>query len=247
MSKKEEPGQELQRLAGNVPVLQSLAELTAIIQRIETGVIREVDAVCERPLIIESDEDLEMMAAAVREARDVIDLVEERHGPIKKFADRLHKVITGQEGRLIGRLKLWIDGDRNTKGASQVIAAYQLEQQRKKEQAQRDAQALLDKEHDRSVAKQVKQLERAGEPALAQQVLQQKEFTRPVASAAPAASVAPVKQEYDYEITNADLVPRVYCCPDEPKIKKQVKLMGKDTQIAGVRVFPLDPKASVRR
>jgi hypothetical protein len=245
----EDTGQELQRLASNVPVLQSLAELSAVIEKIEAGVLAEVDAACARPLKIESAADAEMMAAAVREARDVMDLVKDRHGAVKKFAHQLHKFITTQEGRLLDRVNFWMNGDRNTKGANQLIAAWDLEQQRIREKAQREAQAALDKQHAQDIERTAKQLEKKGEPAQAEQVRQSKAYTRPMAYVPPTAKLegTSIVQEYDFEIINADAVPRHFCVPDESKIKKQIKVLGKDTVIAGVRIFPLDPKANVRR
>ena len=103
----------------------------------------------------------------------------------------------------------------------------------------------------KEVEKSAKKLEKQGEPALAQQVREQGSFQTPVAYIPPAPKLkgTSIAKEYDFEITDPDAVPRMYCCPDEAKIKKQVKLLGKDAvnAIAGVRVFPLDPKATVRR
>jgi len=51
---------------------------------------------------------------------------------------------------------------------------------------------------------------------------------------------------WDFEISNADLVPREYCVPDEKRIRQYVKLMQGKAVMPGVRFFEKD-KVSVRR
>lgn len=245
--------QELQGLAQAVPLERSLQELTEKIVSIKDGLDQEVAGVIARPLSITSDKDCELMTEFIREARDTIDHIKQRHGPVKKFAFQLHRVITGQENALIAPVQKWIDGDggRLGRGASQFIAAWIQQQKEKREAEQREAQRQLDAQHAKDVEKTAKRLEKEGNAPLADQVRQQGPFHRPVAYVPPVSIPAKttVKQTFDFEIVNDDEVPRLYCKPDESKIRKQVNLLGKDAvgAIAGVRVFPVDPSAKVRR
>jgi len=253
MAKTELESIELQRLASDVPALQSLAELSKKIELIGTLLVGDVDAVCSRSIEVKTAADAEQLAAAIREARDVIDLVEEKYGPIKGFAHQVHKVICAKEKEHLTRIDTWINGipRQGIKGASHSIAAWDLEERRKREEQQRAAQALLDKEHQKQIEKEARAAEKKGEPALAEQIREQGAQQGPVAFVPPVETPAgtSIATKYDFEIINPDQVPRQYCAPDEGKIRKFVNLMGKDAvnAIAGVRVFPLDPKATVRR
>lgn len=243
--------QELEAIALRVPLEQSLAELTAVIVRVKDGLDHEVAVCIARPLVITSDAECESLAEAVRDARNVMEHIKDRHAAVKKFADQLHKVICSQEKALLEQVVLWTSGDRAQPGANQAIAAWIEKQRVKRQQEQAEAQRLLDAQHQKETEKTAKKLERQGEPALAEQVRQQAPYQRPVAYVPPVSVPrgTTVKPKYDFEITDVEAVPRQYCKPDETKIRRQVNLLGKDAvnSIAGVRVFPLNPAAQVRR
>ena len=243
----------LNQLAVVLPLEKSLGELTAVILRVKAGLDDDVAFVAAQPITITSDAEAEALADKVRAAKDVADDIRRRHENIKKFADQLHKVVCAQEKALLQPIAAWIDGGPGKNGASHAIAAWDLEQRRKREKEQQEAQAALDRQHAKDTEKTAKALEKQGEADMADQVRQQAPYTRPVAYVPPVARPAgvslPTALKYDFEITDPAAVPRMYCKPDEAKIKAQVKVLGKDAvgAIAGVRVFPLDPKATVRR
>ena len=45
------------------------------------------------------------------------------------------------------------------------------------------------------------------------------------------------RKDWDFEITDPELLPRKYLIPDEQKIRKVAKALGAECKIPGVRVF----------
>jgi hypothetical protein len=119
-----------------------------------------------------------------------------------------------------------------------ALAKYSAEQERRRreEQARLEAQARKERERlDRRAAKAAAagRVEKAAEieeraAAVVAPIVQ---------TAAPKVTGITQRTVWDFEITDANAVPREYLMIDESKIRKVVGALKGDTVIAGVRVF----------
>ena len=229
----------------DIALLHKLNEISAVIVRLKDGLDESVAAVCAKPAAVNSDESMTAAAEDIKAARDVCDKIRDQHAGVKDFAHKLHKVICTQEAGLIQQCETWI------KTASRNIALYVESEKKRRFAEQQEQQRLLDKQHDKAVEKHARQLEKSGDGMAAAQVREQGQYQRPAAYVPPVAppSGTSVKQGYDFEISDSEAVPRAWCQPDEKKIRRHVNNLGKDAigSIPGVRVFPKDATATVRR
>lgn len=150
--------------------------------------------------------------------------------------------------------ELLAQAETTIKGA---IGTYQAEERRKAEEARKAAEEAARKVVEEAT-RQANEARRAAEEAAkdgntanAQQleeeaaVLEQSAET--MQHLAPAVVEAPVKlagvstrQDWDFEITDEDAIPREFLVVDEKKIRAYVKAMKSDAKIPGVRVFAKD-------
>lgn len=100
-----------------------------------------------------------------------------------------------------------------------------LAEQRKKEEEERLAQAVL--------------AEQAGDVEAAEQILDTPSYVPPpvVPRATPKVAGVATRMEWDFQIIDAAKVPEMFKVVDEKKIRAQVKSLGANCKIPGVRVF----------
>lgn len=186
---------------------------------------------------IENDADLEKAGQLVETIKAHIAAIGEKYdGPVEE-ADRAHKALTKERG-------LYLTPAKETKKVVQDKSdLYCAARRRREEDAAKAAAARAAAEaQDEHLARAV-DAEEKGDIAGADAILD-----APPQDAAP---IAPTggkhvfgsgysNVDYDYEIVDANLIPRNFMKIDEVAIKKVVKAMKEKTDIPGVRVFPVD-------
>jgi len=150
----------------------------------------------------------------------------------KKKAAEAHKAIVAQE-------------KKHLEPVTQARAIYKdkmgswQEAQRKAAEAQAELDRIAAKKaaEDEALARAARAAE-FGDDKTADEIINTPVIIEPV-KAAPASpkSQTVFRTIYDYEITDASLIPREYLTPDLVKIGHAVKTMRAETVIPGIRVF----------
>ena len=193
-------------------------------------------------------------------ARQQQRFVHELMDPLCEATDKAHKVATGRRGML---LKYPTDARAiYDKGASD----YEQEQARLRRQAEdaaRREQERLEAEERARVAAEEARLraqavevrlaeavvaEQAGDtvrvqalveaPIVVAPVLPRAIFVAPPPVAQPKVEGVSFRDDFDFEITDAALIPREYLMPDLVRIRGVVKAMKMATNIPGIKVIP---------
>lgn len=212
----------------------------------QTEIFRsELNSVRLTPPTITSEAQMQSVTEEVRAKKDLRDKFEKFYEPFKQTAFRAHRATVAHETAVLDPLTSSIKADERAIGAF-----IQAEEKKRRDEAariQEQTNAAFNKEID----KRAKQLTKAGKADEADELRQQAEYNRPIVSMpevnTPKGVTAPTTPEWDYEVVNPDLVPRQWCSPDPKLIAGTVKLLGKNTDIPGVRIFPKEAKATVRR
>lgn len=119
-----------------------------------------------------------------------------------------------------------------------ALLAYDDDQRRKAAEAQRLAREAEAKERDR-LAKLAAKAEERGNTARAEEYERQAESVAApiVAPVRPVVAGITRREEWDFEITDANAIPREYLVPDMARIRGVVKSLKGDTNIPGVRAY----------
>lgn len=133
----------------------------------------------------------------------------------------------------------WLEQAEST--LKRAIAAYEHEQRRLRLQAEAEARDLAMKEQAR-LAAEARAAEAAGKTEEALEMREQAHVMPVAMVAAPAPKMAGVsmREDWDFEIIDASLLPREYLIADEKKIRGVVKALKEASNIPGVRVFAKD-------
>lgn len=118
---------------------------------------------------------------------------------------------------------------------------YSREQERIKRLADEAAAEKLRAAQAKELEKQAKRLEKTGDADSAA-VLREEAKTLPTPKLPPTAAVpkqagSVVKTRWLFEITDPEKVDRLYCSPDEKKIRKIVDALGDKAPIEGIRIW----------
>lgn len=119
-----------------------------------------------------------------------------------------------------------------------AMIAYQQEQEQIRRQQEAKARELADKERAK-LEEQARKLEAKGKPEQAEAKREAAAVipTPVVATETPKVAGISVKESWDYEIVDANLIPREYVMPDEKKIGAIVRALKSAANIPGIRVF----------
>jgi hypothetical protein len=216
-----------------VVVEKAKADALAIPDRIGTLVIRDQESLdIFNGLLIEVDARLEYFS-------DLYD-------PQIAKANALHKSLLADKKKLTDPL------ERAKKAGRAKVADYLYEEDQKRlaaarerqlaeEKAEREAEKAVDKAHE---------LIEKGQDAKAESIIDKAtEKIEAIKAAAPAVPEKPVadfslRETWEFEVTDASLVPRKYLLVDEVTIGKIVRAMKDQTDIPGIRAYPKRSVAS---
>ena len=150
---------------------------------------------------------------------------------------------------LVAQKRRWTDPlDEAEKILKPKITAYLVEQDRIRLEAERAAErARLKIEKEAADASDVAaELIKEGKSAEAEQVVdmalekvQEIEAETPFVPSKPIANGTTLRETWNFEIENEELIPRQFLTPDLKKIRGYVQNMKRDARIAGVRIFPV--------
>jgi len=206
----------------------------------------------------------ETYAEAATWLRDVIvplkRRITETFRPRIQQAHQLHKGLCDDERRFLapvegaervlkGKLTTWDEAQAHQRREAE--AAAQRERERLEQAARRQAEAeqrRLQAEAETRRLEEASALEARGDGAAAVRLLEAPipvplVVAAPVFMPAPAPAPAPkvegisFREDYDFEILDAAVIPREYLMPDEKKIRGVVRAMRASTNIPGVRAF----------
>jgi hypothetical protein len=180
------------------------------------------------------------------EANDYLNVVRERINFFKNLydariaeADSIHKGLLADRNGLtkpLIRAKDVLDGKiaDYLYEEDQKRLAKERERQLVEEKARREAEKAADKAHEL-----IQKGQEAKADALIDKATERIEAALAAAPAVPEKPLADYRltQTWDIEITNADLVPREYCVPDEVRLRRIVKANAGRMEIPGVRIF----------
>ncbi|RJO61082.1 MAG: hypothetical protein C4542_07290 [Dehalococcoidia bacterium] len=122
--------------------------------------------------------------------------------------------------------------------------AYIAEQERK----QKEEEERLRKLQEEEQLKAAIQAEEHGAPEVAEAILEESTvMPAPMAAPAPKLANGTLREEWKWEITDPNLIPREYLKLDEVKINGVVRAMKKATNIPGIRVYSTKNIAAGRR
>lgn len=129
------------------------------------------------------------------------------------------------------------------------IADYSMEQERKRREEEARLQAEANKKAEEEKLREAVALEAAGETEAAEQALDAPSYVAPVVvpSSTPKVTGISTRMEWDFQILDTAKVPEIFKVVDEKKIRAQVKSLGANCKIPGVRVFQRPVVAAGRR
>lgn len=156
-------------------------------------------------------------------------------GPVKK-ANAAWKSLVALRDKM---LKPFADAETLVKGR---MGQYQWEQNEKRRKEAEQAEAAARKLAEDERLNQAEAAERSGDKAAAEALLDAPIV--PVAAApvttpeAPKVKGTSYREDWDFQITNPNILPRQYLKPDLEAIRKVVKALGRNANIAGVMPIP---------
>ena len=194
------------------------------------------------------------LRGALAAARAVLD-------PFVQAADRAHKTAVQHRSDVLGpylsaqkivdgKLEAWDREQRRL--AAEAAEAARREQARLEAEAQATAEAEQRRLREAAETRRLEEaaaLEAAGDREAADHLIEEP-VEVPVVVAmpvfAPPPAVAPpprvsglsFRDDWDFEVTDAAVIPREYLVPDEVKIRRVVKAMRGAIQIPGIKVVP---------
>lgn len=127
------------------------------------------------------------------------------------------------------------------KGVARIdngVIAYSEEQDRKAREAQAKADEEARKEREKAESR-AKELEAKGkfEKAQAMQDKADNIIAPVITSAAPKISGQTIKEMWDFEIIDIDIIPRQYLIPNEVLLRKTVSASSGKILISGIKIF----------
>lgn len=186
-----------------------------------------------KSLTIEDNADLEFANEIKTDMVTLCKSIEKSIEPWKQAFNRAHKMTTEIQGLLTKGLV------EENKALGKRMREYENRQEAVRREAEVKAQAttalVLKQARDTEAAR----LEAAGKIDDAQRVREQP-LTVPqvlLPSHVPETPGSYNRDIWLFEIENPDEVPRDYCCPDEKKIRAQIKITEGKTEIPGIRVY----------
>lgn len=184
-------------------------------------------------LTIVDGEDLEFANEIKRDMVTLCKSIEKSIEPWKQAFHRAHKMTTEVETLLTKGLV------EENKALGKKMREYENRQETIRREAEVKAQlattVVLQSARDTEAAR----LEAAGKIEDAQRVKEQPLHVPEVLLPAhvPDTPGSYNRDAWLFEILDADLIPRQYCCPDDKKIRAQIKITEGKTSIPGVRVY----------
>lgn len=157
--------------------------------------------------------------------------------PMKSAAHEAHRQICAKEKEALDPL------DRATKALESGIRDFRAEQERIRAERQKQIDAEADARMAEEREKKAQELEAMGRTESAARVRASDAI--PVArtqvdAAIPAVAGLSFAEGFDFEITDAALVPRELCSPDAKAIRAYIRIYQERSKIPGVRVFAVE-------
>ena len=171
---------------------------------------------------------LRTIAAYLKRVKEVFD-------PLVEAAHTAHKVAVAQRAKMAEPAQT---AERLVKAA---MGTYEAAERERVAAAERAAAAERRRLEDEERLRLATALEAEQKPAEAERAL-----TAPVAIRVPTPVIAPVakvegvsfREDWDFEIEDAALIPREYLVPDEKKIRAVVRASKGDIKIPGIKPVP---------
>lgn len=218
--------------------------------------------IAARALVITDDRAYAEAGERRRTCKAFIAKADEKIGPVVAAAHTAHKAAVAL---LAEAKKPAMDADEIYKRGRLAYEEQQARIRREAEERQRIERERLEREENARRAAEQKRLqaeeeerrlaeatkaEQRGDAEAAERIIAEPVviampppravFTPPPMTAAPPPKVEGIsaRMEWDFEITNPEIVPREYHVIDEKKIRGVVRSLKESTRIPGVRVFP---------
>jgi len=223
-------------------------ERRLVVKTLPEGFVVESDTLAReiKDITIDSDPEYEYWASRSLAGNNLVKKIEAYHEETKRQADQLHKSI----------VKLIRDSTDPIKRSVSVIDRALMDYRRKKfEEAEAQRKVLqdeADRQHDDLTIAHAEQLQKTGDEAGAELVLEAGAQSKPVVaitdSAPPKVAGLSFRKGWDFELVDATgkvvedspLLPREYLMPNETAIGKVVAALGDKAKIPGVRVKPVE-------
>ncbi len=197
-------------------------------------------------IVIRDQQGLDVLNGLLVEVDARLEYFSDLYDPQIAKANALHKSLLADKKKLTDPL------ERAKKAGRAKVAEYLYEEDQKRlaaerarqlaeEKAKREAEKAVDKAHE---------LIQRGQDAKAEVIVDQAtEKIEAIKAAAPAVPDKPVadfslRETWEFEVTDASLVPRKYLIVDEVTIGKIVRAMKDQTDIPGIRAYPKRSVAS---
>jgi len=153
--------------------------------------------------------------------------------PMKDAATKAHRAVLEQERQADAPL---VQAERILKPA---LSAWDTAQEQARRVEEQRLQELARKQEEERKLAEAVALEQAGDNKASEQVMAEPVVAPPVVVARTVPKVQGVSftERWQFEIVDADKIPRVYLKPDEVKIGAYVRAMKSEALIPGVRVW----------
>ena len=210
----------------NVTRVEEKAEQTQLAER-SVGALSWATA-----LIVSTDSELVEAGETLRGLKTVRQRINEVFDPPIAAAHASHKAAIAAKKKVDGPLA---EAERVAKGK---IGAYQLEQENKRREEQRQREEAAHKAAEDQRLREAEALEAQGQRDEADMVLAQPVAAPVVAAAPPSPKVEGVKMTklWRFEIVTSSLVPRDLCGPIDALIRARLRSTG-GMNIPGVRAW----------
>lgn len=165
--------------------------------------------------------------------------VEAAFDPLIRHAHETHAAIIAEKKRHVGPLD---ESERELKGR---ISVYLLAEEKKRREEELRMRELARKEAEERAIAEAVQLEAEGDAAGAAAVLADPTPAPLVVvqSSVPKVAGLSSRETWDFEVTDASLIPREYLAVDMVRIRGVVKALKGSTSIPGVRAFAVKTMA----
>lgn len=200
---------------------------------VDTRALATVEQLRAVPAIKTTDDYL----AAVelwKAGREMLDQISKAYDSIIASAHKAHKEAVAK------KKSFYEPVEEATKRLKRLMADYDAEQERKRQEEVRRLEAEQRKREDERKLAEAIAAEQAGDRANADAIMEE-EITLPpvhVQKEVPKVEGVVFREIWQFEIVDYYAVPREYMMPDEVKIGQVVRAMKGLTNIPGVRAFP---------
>lgn len=185
-------------------------------------------AVHDAPTFQQAGVFLRTIAGYLKQVGEIFD-------PMVESAHRAHKVAVEQ------RKKMTEPAETATRLVKAEMVKYEQAERDRVAREQRAAEAERRRLEDEARLAIAASLEQQGKTAAAEAALTAPVtvpvFTPPVQAVSKAEGIS-FREDWDFEIEDATLIPRAYLMPDEKKLRAAVRFFKAETKIPGIKAVP---------